>query len=142
MRSAILLRRFPRSAGEVRPQQGNIWLHHRDITRDPVPARARAGIGRGFQQTSLFTGMTLRENLSLASGGNRAAFEAALGAPVLDEMALYERQQQQSACCQAYSDHPGGPTGRRHLRLGHVCVVPFTVESEHCTRTRLASSMR
>ena len=30
------------------------------------------------------------------SGGNRAAFEAALGAPVLDEMALYERQQQQS----------------------------------------------
>ncbi|MDK8262925.1 VOC family protein [Pseudomonas oryzihabitans] len=30
------------------------------------------------------------------SGGNRAAFEAALGAPVLDEMALYERQQQES----------------------------------------------
>ena len=30
------------------------------------------------------------------SGGNRAAFEAALGAPVLDEMALYERQQRES----------------------------------------------
>lgn len=62
-------------AGEVRPQHGNIWLHHRDITRDPVPARARAGIGRGFQQTSLFTSMTLRENLSLASGGNPAAID-------------------------------------------------------------------
>ena len=62
-------------AGEARPQQGNIWLHHRDITREGVPARARAGIGRGFQQTSLFTGMTLRENLSLASGGHAGVIE-------------------------------------------------------------------
>ncbi|KUM42560.1 2-oxoadipate dioxygenase/decarboxylase HglS [Pseudomonas sp. EpS/L25] len=30
------------------------------------------------------------------SGGNRAAFEAALGAPVLDEMTLYQRQQRES----------------------------------------------
>ncbi|MBA4492368.1 ABC transporter ATP-binding protein [Paracoccus sp. S1E-3] len=62
-------------AGELRPQQGNIWLHRRDITRDTVPSRARAGIGRGFQQTSLFTGMTLRENLSLACDGDAAAME-------------------------------------------------------------------
>lgn len=55
-------------AGEVRPDHGNIWLDCRDITRDTVPARARAGIGRGFQQTSLFSTMTLHENLSLAAG--------------------------------------------------------------------------
>ncbi|NHF73509.1 ABC transporter ATP-binding protein [Paracoccus xiamenensis] len=60
-------------AGEVQPEQGNIWLNYREITGDTVATRARAGIGRGFQQTSLFTGMTLRENLGLAcaAGGRR-----------------------------------------------------------------------
>ena len=58
-------------AGEQRPDAGQIRLGRRDITRDSVPARARAGIGRGFQQTSLFSGMTLRENLSLAARADR-----------------------------------------------------------------------
>ena len=73
-------------AGEARPQQGNIWLHHRDITREGVPARARAGIGRGFQQTSLFTGMTLRENLSLASGGHAGVIEHLAGQAGLGDL--------------------------------------------------------
>ena len=57
-------------AGEVRPDEGRIWLEARDITRDPSSTRARLGIGRGFQQASLFSSFTLRENLILAAAAH------------------------------------------------------------------------
>ena len=71
-------------AGDLRPDHGNIWLHHRDITREGVPARARAGIGRGFQQTSLFPSMTLHENLALAAGSKAEIARLAAQAGLAD----------------------------------------------------------
>ncbi|MFV0408998.1 MAG: ABC transporter ATP-binding protein [Paracoccus sp. (in: a-proteobacteria)] len=54
-------------AGEIRPDAGHILLDGRDTTRLPPEARARAGLGRGFQQVSLFDAFTVEENLIAAA---------------------------------------------------------------------------
>ena len=77
-------------AGEVRPDEGRIWLEARDITRDPSSTRARLGIGRGFQQASLFSSFTLRENLILAAAahaGRTGPGRDPLRDPALQEVA-------------------------------------------------------
>ena len=53
-------------AGEVLPDAGRILLNGRDIARLPPDARARSGLGRGFQTAALFEGFTAAENLILA----------------------------------------------------------------------------
>ena len=53
-------------AGEIRPDAGNIRLHGRDITDLSVAARARLGLGRSFQVSSLFTAMSVLDNARLA----------------------------------------------------------------------------
>lgn len=52
-------------SGQVRPSAGRIELLGADITALSVAARARRGIGRGFQQIHLFPDLTVRENVRL-----------------------------------------------------------------------------
>ncbi|MBX6378681.1 MAG: ABC transporter ATP-binding protein [Clostridia bacterium] len=52
-------------SGLYRPSRGAILFDGRDITRLPPPLRARAGIGRTFQNIELFKHMTVLENLML-----------------------------------------------------------------------------
>ncbi|WP_170230842.1 ABC transporter ATP-binding protein [Ornithinicoccus hortensis] len=49
------------------PTEGTIHLHGRDITGSSVTQRARAGLGRTFQTSSLFPGLSVLENVRLAS---------------------------------------------------------------------------
>lgn len=53
-------------AGAMPVQTGRVWLHGRDITHLPVPARANLGVGRTFQRNNLFAGLTALENARLA----------------------------------------------------------------------------
>ncbi|WBU60298.1 ABC transporter ATP-binding protein [Paracoccus albus] len=53
-------------AGEITPEAGKIVLKDNDITHDPPHVRARAGLGRSFQQATLFERFTLEENLIIA----------------------------------------------------------------------------
>jgi branched-chain amino acid transport system ATP-binding protein len=53
-------------SGELAPSAGRILFRGRDITRLPVHRRARLGIARSFQVTSLFGEMSVAENLALA----------------------------------------------------------------------------
>jgi branched-chain amino acid transport system ATP-binding protein len=53
-------------AGEIRPDAGSIHFAGRDITRMPVHRRARNGLARSFQITSIFPGFSVRENVALA----------------------------------------------------------------------------
>jgi branched-chain amino acid transport system ATP-binding protein len=59
-------------SGVMRPSAGRITLDHREVTADSVDRRARAGLGRSFQTSNLFTGLTALENVRLAA-------QAALG---------------------------------------------------------------
>ena len=53
-------------AGEIAPDAGAIHFAGSNITRLPVHRRARAGLARSFQVTSVFTGFSVRENVALA----------------------------------------------------------------------------
>ncbi len=52
-------------SGLVPPTSGRIHLFGRDVTDTTTHARARMGLGRTFQITSLFPDLTVRENLLL-----------------------------------------------------------------------------
>ncbi|MBN9428584.1 MAG: ABC transporter ATP-binding protein [Burkholderiales bacterium] len=53
-------------SGRQRPTQGRVLRGERDITGTSAHQRAREGIGRSFQITQVFGGMTVFENLRLA----------------------------------------------------------------------------
>jgi len=59
-------------SGLVRPTSGRVELGGRDVTDDPPFARARAGLGRTFQVSSVFPLLSVHENVRLAA-------ESALG---------------------------------------------------------------
>jgi branched-chain amino acid transport system ATP-binding protein len=54
-------------AGGLRARSGRIWLDGREVTRLSEPRRARLGISQTFQHTSLFTSMSVAENVLLAA---------------------------------------------------------------------------
>ncbi len=69
---------FNTISGLVTPTSGTVHMHGVDITKTSVPARARAGLGRTFQTSSYFPGLTVLENVRLAAqvaeGGNYSLF--------------------------------------------------------------------
>jgi ABC-type branched-subunit amino acid transport system ATPase component len=50
-------------SGFLPPQRGTVRFDGRDITRDPVQTRTRAGLVRTFQTPKVFGKLTVRENL-------------------------------------------------------------------------------
>ena len=52
-------------SGQLPATSGRVLLDGQDITRASVPARTGRGIGRAFQLTNLFPGLTVRENVRL-----------------------------------------------------------------------------
>jgi branched-chain amino acid transport system ATP-binding protein len=90
-------------AGELRPTAGRVELLGRDVTRLPPHRRARLGLARTFQVSNLFLGLSVADNVRLASQaktsdqwrfwsrastGDAAAMEAA---EVLDRAGLTHR---------------------------------------------------
>ena len=53
-------------AGELRPDAGEVRFAGEDITPLSAPARARKGLARSFQITSIYPGFTAIENVMLA----------------------------------------------------------------------------
>ena len=58
---------FRTVSGEVRPTSGTVHLRGRDITRSSPNRRAHRGIGRTYQVTNLFLGLTVEQNLAIAA---------------------------------------------------------------------------
>ncbi|WP_454777750.1 ABC transporter ATP-binding protein [Georgenia muralis] len=65
---------FNMISGIHAPTTGRVLLDGRDITHQPVHRRALAGLGRTFQTSNLFPGLSVLENVRLAAqrrlGGN------------------------------------------------------------------------
>jgi branched-chain amino acid transport system ATP-binding protein len=54
-------------AGEIAPSEGRVELLGQDVTAWPQPRRARAGLGRSYQRTTIFPSFTVLENCRLAA---------------------------------------------------------------------------
>ncbi|HET9652737.1 MAG TPA: ATP-binding cassette domain-containing protein, partial [Usitatibacter sp.] len=67
-------------AGEQRVTAGKVLLAGRDVTRLDTARRARQGLARTFQITTLFAGLTVGENLELAVRGRSRRKLSLLGA--------------------------------------------------------------
>ncbi|MFF7194693.1 ABC transporter ATP-binding protein [Streptomyces sp. NPDC008079] len=70
-------------SGLVPASRGSIGLDGADITAESVPARARRGLGRTFQTSSLWPGMTVADHVRLAAlaagGGSYRIWRRAAG---------------------------------------------------------------
>ncbi len=57
---------FDLISGFTRASAGKVVLLGHDLTRAPASARARAGLGRSFQDARLFSGLTVAETIAVA----------------------------------------------------------------------------
>jgi branched-chain amino acid transport system ATP-binding protein len=57
--------------GELKPDTGDIKLFGTDITHKSIQDRSKLGLGRTYQISQLFLGLTVEENLFLAGKGNK-----------------------------------------------------------------------
>jgi branched-chain amino acid transport system ATP-binding protein len=60
-------------SGHVRPDMGSIRVGEHDVTRWPVHRRARVGLARSYQITTVFPGLTVDENIKLAAASRRGS---------------------------------------------------------------------
>ena len=83
---------FNAVSGLLKPTAGRVLLDGDDITTASVPARARAGLGRTFQTSSLFPRLTVLENARLAAqvslGGSASLLRFPRRSDAATELAL------------------------------------------------------
>lgn len=61
-------------SGELAPNEGTIFMNQENITAWPQPRRARAGMGRSYQRTTIFPSLTVHENCRLTAQANHQHF--------------------------------------------------------------------
>ena len=76
-------------AGALRPDRGQVWLNGQDVTALDTPARARRGLGRTFQISSLAMDYTVLQNAMIGALGRRGDVMRFLR-PVMRDAALRE----------------------------------------------------
>ena len=54
-------------SGELAASEGRVFFAGDDVTHWPQPRRARAGLGRSYQRTTIFAEFSVRENCRLAA---------------------------------------------------------------------------
>ena len=81
-------------SGILRPDAGTIRFCDADVTQMPVHARAKRGLARSFQITSVLAGFSVRENVVLAAQARGRASEFALNAQAeaaLEQVGIRDR---------------------------------------------------
>ena len=80
---------FDLLSGFLPPTRGRVLLLGEDVTEASPDARARAGLGRSFQDARIFSSLTVAENLALSLERHLAVRDhaaAALGLPAVREV--------------------------------------------------------
>lgn len=103
-------------SGLIQPTEGEILLRGENINKQSIERRARAGIGRTFQTSSLFPGLSAFENVRLAAqlkvGGEVSLFRfptendeaAKISTSALEEVGLGTVHWQTSAGVLSHGD--------------------------------------
>jgi ABC-type branched-subunit amino acid transport system ATPase component len=63
---------FNACSGLIKPKEGHVFLHGRDVTSLGPSGRSRLGLGRSFQRVELFSSLTVRENVALGRESSMA----------------------------------------------------------------------
>jgi branched-chain amino acid transport system ATP-binding protein len=58
-------------SGELAPNSGSVWFNGADVSALPIHERAKRGLLRSYQITSIFEEFTVLENATLAALGSR-----------------------------------------------------------------------
>ncbi|WP_119289160.1 ABC transporter ATP-binding protein [Azohydromonas sediminis] len=113
-------------SGEIAASDGRIVLRGEDVTRWSQPRRARAGIGRSYQRTTIFPEFSVFENARLCAQAARARpwalWEAAHTCPHASAVA---RDALASAGLAELADRPAGSLshgGKRQLEIA-MCLA-------------------
>jgi len=69
-------------AGQLRADQGRIVVYGKDVTVMPVHQRARLGVSRTFQLPTLFSELTVRQQITLAVMGRDKSLRTRLFTPL------------------------------------------------------------
>jgi branched-chain amino acid transport system ATP-binding protein len=72
---------FALVAGTIRPTSGRVTLHGEDITRLPDHKRARRGLAKTFQHSSVFAAITVLQNVMLAAERRHGRPARPMGGP-------------------------------------------------------------
>jgi branched-chain amino acid transport system ATP-binding protein len=76
--------------GELPITSGSIYLSGKDITKISAHRRTGAGLGRTYQITNIFPGLTVQENVQLAAQG-LSATKFSLYRPVSESGYIYDK---------------------------------------------------
>lgn len=96
-------------SGVHAPTSGRVILGERDVTSEPIHKRARAGLGRTFQTSSLFPGLSAVENVRLAAQVKLGAASSAVRFPrATDAATTIARQRLEEV---GLSHHAGSTAG-------------------------------
>ena len=113
-------------SGEMPASEGRITLDGQDITAWPQPKRARAGVGRSYQRTTIFPEFTVFENCRLSAQAAHARpwafWESAAGCSISGPIA---RQALSAAGLDTMADRPAGSLshgGKRQLEIA-MCLA-------------------
>ncbi len=113
-------------SGEIAASEGRIVLRGEDVTRWSQPKRARAGIGRSYQRTTIFPEFSVFENARLTAQAARARpwalWEAANACPHATSVA---RDALAAAGLAEVADRPAGSLshgGKRQLEIA-MCLA-------------------
>jgi branched-chain amino acid transport system ATP-binding protein len=100
---------FALMSGELPLSAGSVRMFGDDVSKWSATRRCRAGLGRTYQITNVFTGLTVEENLVLALRGRRSGRLNFFRSGTPDGAAGQRIDELLSVC---------GLEGRRHTRAG------------------------
>ena len=105
---------FNACSGILRPNEGRVILHGRNVTRMGAAARARRGLGRTFQRAELWPSLSVEENVALGLEASMA------GGGIVSQVVAKPSDRHRIA---AAVDRALELTGIGHLRDRQVALI-------------------
>jgi len=105
---------FNACSGILRPNEGRVILHGRNVTRLGAAARARRGLGRTFQRSELWPSLSVEENVALGLEASMA------GGGIISQVVAKPGDRQRIT---AAVDRALDLTGIGHLRDRQVALI-------------------
>nr|WP_241428894.1 ABC transporter ATP-binding protein [Agrococcus sp. ARC_14] len=111
-------------SGQSKPDAGSVSFFGNDITRVPVYQRARSGLARSFQSTTVFPTMTVGENIRYAALASRGGqFSWWMGRVRGDRVSVAVREALSATRLEGSEDRPASTLGHGQARGLEVAML-------------------